>query len=513
VNYGDLTRRHARRTPRKPAVIDRDRTVSYGELDSRTWALATSLAAAGAGAGERVLLLADNGLIPHEVMIACARIGAVYVPVDFRLTASEVLAVVENCAPKVIIVGARHLALAEAIRADAGPVARWFLIGASSDGYASYDHAVRTPAAVAVPAWQASGDDPFCILYTSGTTGRAKGVRISHAATLHNGLALAKAYGVDADSRFLMSLPYSATGVVNHSGGPTLMMGGTVVFDEVRNFDATRYFATVQRDRVTHSQLVPTMMYRLLDAPNRSEFDLRSLRTIGYGSAPIPAHRVRSLTEAFGMVFVQAYGMTETCSLATILTHEEHDVVGTPREHILASCGRAVGEVDLKILNDAGDEAALGEVGEVVIRAPWLTGGYWRNEAQTSELLRGGWLHTGDLGRLDGEDYLYIVDRKKDTVITGGSKVFCPEVEATIYAMDEVAEVAVIGLPDAEWGERVHAVVVLRPGTEISERKLIDHCSLSLGKYKCPKTVSFVSEIPKTSTGKFAKPALRRQFS
>jgi len=493
-------------------VIDRDRIISYAELDHRTERLAWALREAGAGPGERVLLLADNGFVPHEVMIACARIGAIYVPVDFRLTAAEVGSVVADCEPRVVIVGHRHLPLMTSVRPAAGSVTGWFVVGGPADGFTSYEAAIATQSDRDPGDWQTTGSDLFCILYTSGTTGRAKGVQITYAATLHNGLALAQAYGVDADTRFLMSLPYSATGVVNHSGGPTLMMGGTVVFDEVRNFDATRYFTTVQRHRVTHSQLVPTMMYRLLDAPNRTEFDLTSLRTVGYGSAPIPAHRVRSLTEAFGPVFVQAYGMTETCSLATILTHGEHDVVGSPREHILASCGRAVGEVELAIVNDTGDEVAPGEVGEVVIRAPWITTGYWRNEAQTRELLQAGWLHTGDLGRLDGEDFLYIVDRKRDTVITGGSKVFCPEVEAAIYAMEGVAEVAVIGLPDAEWGERVHAVVVVRPGARISEEQIIRHCAHQLSKYKCPKTVAFLPELPKTSTGKFAKPALRRQF-
>jgi len=287
------------------------------------------------------------------------------------------------------------------------------------------------------------------------------------------------------------------------------MMGGTVVFDEVRNFEARRFFSVIDRNRVSHCQLVPTMMFRLLDAPEWAEFDLTSLRTVGYGSAPIPPHRVERLIEAFGSVFVQAYGMTETCSLATTLDWQEHNVVGTPRQHILASCGRAVPDAEIRIVNDDGQDVGQGEAGEVVVRAPWNTSGYWANEKQTRDLLKDGWLHTGDIGRMDAEEYLYIMDRKKDTVITGGSKVFSPEVEAAIASHPDVAEVAVIGLPDEQWGERVHAVVVTKPGRTVSSEEIVGHAAKGLSRYKLPKSVDFVAEIPKTSTGKYSKNALR----
>ncbi|WP_244470262.1 class I adenylate-forming enzyme family protein [Microvirga vignae] len=483
--------------------------MSYAELQDRTDRLARSFLVGGATPPQRIAFLGDNGHVPYEIMITAAKLGLTYVPIDFRLTDHEVLSILQDCKPHIFVVGPAHLALVERIRDRAGSIQRWIALSqAPVPGYELYEDLIVRGEGGGLA--YADDDGLFCILYTSGTTGRAKGVKISHRATLHNGLALAKAYAVDEHTRFLMSLPYSATGVVNHSSGPTLMMGGTVVFDEVRNFEAARFFSVIERNRVSHCQLVPTMMFRLLDSPDRTRFDLSSLRTVGYGSAPIPAHRVQQLTEAFGSVFVQAYGMTETCSLATTLNWQDHDVVGTPRQHILASCGRAVAEVEIRIIGDDGREVETGSVGEVAIRAPWNTSGYWANDQQTRELLRNGWLYTGDLGRMDEEEYLYIVDRKKDTVITGGSKVFSPEVEAAIASHPDVAEVAVIGLPDEQWGEHVHAVIVLRGGAVLTNEDIVAHAARSLSRYKLPKSVEFVTEIPKTSTGKYAKNVLRR---
>lgn len=442
-------------------------------------------------------------------MIAAAKLGLVYVPIDFRLTEDEIFSIVSDCGPSVIVGGANDRDRLARLRTRGVSVTHWIAAG-PDNGEEFHNYEKLIGEADDQPVAANSEKDLFCIIYTSGTTGRAKGVKISHRATVQNGMALAKAYDVDADTRFLMSLPYSATGVVNHSAGPTLMMGGTVVFDEVLKFDARRFFSVVAKNGVTHCQLVPTMLFRLLESPDRAAFDLSSLRTVGYGSAPIPPLRVEQLIQAFGPVLVQAYGMTETCSIATTLDWQEHNVVGTARQHILASCGRAVPGAEIRVVDDNGKDLPAGEVGEVIIRAPWNTEGYWANEAQTRELLRDGWLHTGDLGRLDAEDYLYIVDRKKDTVITGGSKVFSPEVEAAIASHPAIADVAVIGLPDEQWGERVHAVVVCHAGVPAPSREeIIAHAALKLSRFKLPKSVAFVSEIPKTSTGKYAKNVLR----
>lgn len=509
MHYGDLVRRHAVRTPNRAAVIDRGRQFSYAELNERMDRLAGSLAARGVCRGDRVAVLADNGHAPLELMLAATRLRAIYTPIDFRLSAADILAILEDCQPRMVLVGPRHRKVVESIRARAQFVSIWVTSAETPiKGYEPLERLLESPCEPVVDN-QPAYDDPFCILYTSGTTGRAKGVVLRHRETLHNGLALAKAYGIDDQTRYLISFPYSATGAVNHGYGPTLMMGGTIVFDDVLNFNAERWFATVERNRVTHNQLVPTMLFRILDSPARGQFDLSSLRAVGYGSASLPVARVKQMVSQFGPILIQAYGMTETCSLATILDPSEHQTAGTPREHILASCGRPVAGVRARIVNDRGEDQAVGAVGEIILQGPWFTPGYWNSPQQTSALLQDGWLYTGDIGRMDESEYLYVVDRKKDIIITGGANVSSVEVEAVIYTHPDILEVAVIGVPDDDWGERVHAVVVGREGRTIDSAALIAYCKAQLTSYKCPKTIEVIEEMPTTSTGKPAKRLLR----
>lgn len=484
--------------------------MSYAELDARTDGLAAAFRTLGGGGPGCVAFLGENGAVPHEVMIAAAKAGLTYVPIDYRLAALEIRSIFERSRPGLVVGGRDHLMLLEGIRPDAGHVRSWIAAGAAGrDGWVAYEGLVEGPGEG--PFDPVPDDGIFCVIFTSGTTGRAKGVTLTHANTVHNGMAMLTAYGIDSHTRFLMSLPYSATGVVNHSSGPTVMAGGAVVYDEARGFDATRFFTAVQRDRVTHCQLVPTMMYRMLDAADRDAFDLSSLQVVGYGSAAIPPGRVTRLIDAFGPVFLQAYGMTECCSVATVLTREDHAAAGTAREGILASCGRAVPGAEIRIVGEAGQALPPGEVGEVLIRTPWSTPGYLGDPEQTAALIRDGWLHTGDMGRLDAEEYLYIVDRMKDVVNTGGSKVYSSEVEAAIASHPDVAEVAVIAVPDPEWGERVHAVVVPRAGACPTLASVKEHAALSLSRYKLPKSMELVADIPKTSTGKYSKTLLRNR--
>lgn len=509
MHFGELVRRHSRHSPHKTAVIDRGALFSYAELDRRTDCLAAAFAAHGIVRGDRVAFIGENGLTPYELMIGCTKAGVIYVPLDFRLGAEEVLKIVASASPAMLIVGRNHLDTIAAIRARVSSVRTWVAADDDApDGYIPYFSLLKTPPGPAVQQLS-DPDAPFCILYTSGSTGAAKGVVLTNANTLHNGLAVAKSYAIEGGSTYLITFPYSATGTVNHGCSPILMMGGTVVFEEQRHFDAERYFNAIRTHRVTHNQLVPTMLYRLLESPLKKDADLSSLQVLGYGSAPIPPHRVRQLVEDFGPVLLQAYGMTETCSLATVLDRQDHLVYGTEREHLLASCGRPVPEIDVRIVDVDGRPATTGEVGEIALRGPWFTGGYWNDPERTAELLRDGWLYTGDVGRLDHEGYLYVVDRKKDLIITGGANVASAEVEAVIYTHPGVSEVAVIGLPDPQWGERIHAVIVRNNSIGLDEREIIAHCKRMLTGYKCPKSVDFIDVMPKTSTGKPSKPALR----
>jgi acyl-CoA synthetase (AMP-forming)/AMP-acid ligase II len=500
VNYAEQVRRHALQRPARPAVIDGELELSYADLDARATRLATALLAAGVRRGDRVALLMDNTHRPVEVMIACARAGFVHVPLDFRLTADDVRAILGDCEPAAVIVDEPYRQVADAVRPD--------LPGVWVCGAAEYDGLLASGSSDA-PRADVDDTDVFSIIYTSGTTGRAKGVTTTHLQTLDNAMAVIAATRIDGSSRAIVSYPHNSAGTVHHVWGPILIMGGALVMTDVRAFRADRYFALVEKHQVTHCQLVPTMLFRLLDHPDRDRYDLSSIRTVGYASAPIPPDRVREALDAFGPKLLQMYGMTETTSLATILAPADHVRAAEGDEHLFASCGRAAPGVEIRLVGDDGGPVPVGEVGEIVMRGRWLTTGYWNDPERTAETVRDGWLYSGDLGRMDDEEYLYVVDRKKDLLVTGGAKVASTEVEAVLYAHPAVLEAAAIGLPDREWGERIHAVVAVRPDHAVTPEELIVFCRERLAHFKCPKSAEVLAELPKTSTGKLAKGALR----
>ena len=505
VNYAEQVRRHALRRPARTAVIDGDLELTYADLDERATRLATALLAAGLRPGDRVALLMDNTHRPVEVMVACARAGFVHVPLDFRLTADDVRAILADCLPSAVIVDEPYLAVADAVHPDLPGVAVW------ARGAGGYDELLAA-GGTRPPDVEVHDTDVFSILYTSGTTGRAKGVTATHQQTLDNAMAVIAATGIGESSRAIVSYPHNSAGTVHHVWGPVLVSGGLLVMTDVRQFRADRFLALVERHRVTHCQLVPTMLFRLLDHPDRDRYDLSSLQTVGYASAPIPPERVREALDAFGPTLLQMYGMTETTSLATVLSPADHVRAAGGDEHLFASCGRAAPGVEITLQDDGGRPAPVGEIGEIVMRGRWLTTHYWNDPDRTAETIRDGWLHSGDLGRMDAEEYLYVVDRKKDLLITGAAKVASTEVESVLYGHPAVLEAAVVGLPDREWGERIHAVVAPRPGHAVTADELIAFCRERLAHFKCPKSAEVRAELPKTSTGKLAKGVLRDEL-
>ncbi|MCT2583537.1 class I adenylate-forming enzyme family protein [Actinophytocola gossypii] len=502
MHYGTFVTRHATRHPDRVALVDGDRSRTWAEFDERTTRLANALRAKGFARGDRVALVTDNRLECVEVMVAAAKTGLVFVPLDFRLDDDAVAHLLRHSGSRVVFVGRSHREQAARVAGSDTPVEAWLDL---DDGY---ERLLADAASDRVPD-DVPDDAGFCVLYTSGTTGMPKGVFFTHQQTMDNAMAVLNEYGVDGESRYLVSYPHNSAGSVNHVFGPVLMAGGRLVFGDVRNFDAERYFATVERERVTHSQLVPTMLFRLLAADD-SPYDLSSLTTVGYASAPIPPPRVKQMLDRFGPIFVQAYGMTETCSFAAVLPKADHDVVGTEREGVLASCGRATYGVELAVVDEDDRPVPPGTLGEVVMRGRWLFESYWDDPVLTDTTYRGGWLHSGDVGYLDAEDYLYLVDRKKDLLIIGGANIASKEIEDVLYEVPGVLEAAVVGVPDEEWGERPHAIVAPRPGDAVDVETVLAHCRGRLPSIKRPVAVTVRETMPKTSTGKISKPALRK---
>jgi acyl-CoA synthetase (AMP-forming)/AMP-acid ligase II len=508
MHYGTFVTRHAIRFPGRVALVDGGRSVTYAELDDRTNRLGHALRGLGLAPGDRLALMTGNRLECVEAMVAAAKAGLVFVPLDFRLDDPAALHLLRHSGARAAVVGGSHAEQAVRLAGEDVPVESWVFMDDAGSG-PGYEQIIGK--AASGPLEPSAADDAgFCILYTSGTTGVPKGVFFTHQQTMDNAMAVMKDFEIDSATRYLVSYPHNSAGSVNHVFGPVLMAGGRLVLGDVRGFEAERFFATVERERITHAQLVPTMLFRLLASDADRDHDLSSLGTVGYASAPIPAPRVKQMLDRFGPIFMQAYGMTETCSFATVLTKADHEVVGGHREGLLASCGRATYGVELMVVDEAGHAVPPGTPGEVVMRGRWLSRLYWDDPGLTAETYRGGWLHSGDIGRLDDEGFLYLLDRKKDLLIIGAANVASKEIEDVLYEIPGVLEAAVIGVPDEEWGELPHAVLAPRPGHEIEAAAVLAHCRERLPHIKRPAAVTVREALPKTSTGKISKPELRR---
>jgi long-chain acyl-CoA synthetase len=487
------------RYPDKVAVdVDGD-TLTFAELSDRASRLAGALRDRGLGEGRRVALLALNEREYLEIRVGAQRAGVILVPLNYRLAESELAACLEDCEPDLLIVGPEFEEQARRM-----PVPALLRIGAPPEaGAESYEAALAGADPLPVPA----GHPPerIChISYTSGTTARPKGVMLSNRSIHHGTMAMGHELGSHPQAVFLASTPLFHVG--SQVGYSCVYLGGTHV--QMRKFDPEGFLATLDRTRATHCQLVPAMIQMIVD--RWGDRPTSTLQRILYGAAPMPPALLRSAIDKLGCEFVNGYGSTESMGVS-FLTPYEHDPERAPE--LLASVGRSSALSTSRVVDENDAEVAPGEIGEVLARGPAVMSGYWRNPEATAEALRGDWMHTGDLGYRDEQGYLYLVDRRNDKIVTGGENVFPSEVENVILAHPDVAEVAVIGVPDRTWGEAVSAVVVLRPGTAPSAQDIVAHCRASLAGYKVPKHIRFDdAPLPRTPTGKLLRRDLRRAW-
>jgi acyl-CoA synthetase (AMP-forming)/AMP-acid ligase II len=496
VSLAALAARNARLYPDKPAFVMGERTVTFAEHHDRARRLVAGLAARGIGPGTRLAILARNSLEYLDVYAAVETGGLVAAPLNFRLGAGELAGVLEGIDPHAVFAQA---AFAEAIDDVAPTALRVALDGPAPPGWEPLDALLATePAAPAAP-----GEDDVCYLMsTSGTSGRPRAAMLTRRGQWLDALALALEMRLEPADRHLATMP------LFHVGGRAIVLAHTLRGCTVHvhdGFDAGAVAGEIERHRITTTQVVPTMLAWLLD-DRLARRDLSSLRLIWYASAPMPSELLRRALERFGPILIQGYGQTESGPLATTLSPAEHEL-GSER---LASAGRAVPGVDVRIVDERGAELPAGETGEIAIRSPFAMTGYWRAPELTAETLVDGWLRTGDMGRMDERSYVYVVDRKKDMIITGGENVYPREVEETLHGHPTVREAAVIGLPDDVWGEAVHAVVV--PAAETTAEELIAFCRERLAHYKCPRTVELREALPRTPSGKVLKRALRAEL-
>jgi long-chain acyl-CoA synthetase len=500
--FAQIIRQHALERPQAPALTFDGATLSFAQLHVRSSQAANALARAGVRAGDRVALLTKNCAEFYELIFACNKIGAIVVGLNWRLAAAEISAIVADADPAVIIVGQNEQALLSGPVGTGGGQRRIVTLGAQYDAW-------RAGAPTTDPGHVGQDDDVAMLLYTSGTTGLPKGVMLTNHGMSYTE-RLAEAWGMGPDSVNLVAMPMFHIGGSGYGTSTMLAGGHTVLMREVNPVQA---IALIARHRVTHAFFVPTVVQALLQTPGIENADLSSLQWLMYGASPIGDVLLRQALDMLKCQFIQAYGMTETSGTVVALPPEDHDPDG-PRAGLLKSCGRVYPWVELRVIDpNTLADAPTGEVGEIWLRSGMVMKGYWNKPEATREaIMDGGWLRTGDAAYLDAQGYIYLFDRFKDMIISGGENIYPAEVENALYGHPAVLEVAVIGVPHPRWVETPKAIVVLKPGQQVPEPELIAFARAHLAHYKCPTSIAFASVLPRNASGKLLKRELRQIY-
>ncbi len=497
--------------PDRMAVRFGDRQRSFAELAERVARLAGALQALGMRAGDRVAMLSLNSDRYLEYQMAVPWGGGVLNPCNTRWSAAEIRFSLEDSGSSILLVDDSFQAMAEGFRREVGSLRELVFCG---DGPAPAGmHAYEPLLAAATPAPDAvrRGEDLAGIFYTGGTTGFPKGVMLSHGNLCSSGLG-ARADGLAApDGVYLHVAPMFHLADMGCGLAHWFEGNGHVVLPAFRPEDV---LDSIERDRITHMLMVPTMIQMLVDHPSMHERprDLGSLRTIAYGASPISeAVLDRAMAALPGVDFAQAYGMTELSPVATVNPAWAHRPEGRARG-LTRSAGRASFISEVRIVDPMDEELPRGSIGEIVVRGPHVMQGYWNQPALTAAAVRDGWMHTGDGGWMDAEGFIYVADRMKDMIISGGENIYSAEVENAVAQHPAVAACAVIGIPSEEWGESVHAVVVCKPRQSVAGDELIALCKSLIAGYKCPRSFDFVDALPLSGAGKVLKTQLRAPF-
>lgn len=506
---GDLIRLQARDRPDKEALVFEERSLSYRDLDKLSNRVGNGLIEEGLTAGSRVAVLDKNSDLLYQILFGCAKTGSVFVAVNWRLSAPEIAYILDDSEAEILYVGPEFHALIERIEGDLSHLRKIVALDASHDRWPPYlqwrdNHHGTDIVQEVVP------DDVAVQMYTSGTTGHPKGVQLMHCSFFD--IWREQAYqemlfeAPNAETVNLVALPNFHVSGLNW-GLRGLREGATSVV--MREFDPALTLDAIQRYRIRKLVLVPATIRLLLQHPQAKETDFSSLRFIRYGGSPIPLELLREAVATFGCGFVQLYGMTETGGTGTYLPPEDHDPNGNVR---MRSAGKPQPGVRVKVVDENNRALSPGEIGEVCLASPSNMKGYWKLPEATKSTLVDGFIHTGDAGYMDEDGYVYIQDRLKDMIVSGGENVYPAEVENALSDHPEVADVAVIGVPDPRWGEAVKALVVLKENASARADDLIAYARERLAAYKLPKTVDFVEELPRNASGKVLKRELRKPF-
>ncbi|MBK5351548.1 AMP-binding protein [Pseudomonas sp. TH41] len=507
MNLAKILSRSARYWPDNLAVIDTRQRLTYAQLEARTNRLASGLLKLGLKQGAHVAILAMNRAELVEAEVAFYKNAMVKVPINARLSPEEVISVLNDSHSEAVVTTS-HFASALASYRQALPHLKWVIALAETGGDVSYDAVLEMGAET--PVHTDPDDDQLAVLhYTSGSSGVLKAAMLTFGnrkALVRKSLA-SPVRGAGSDDVM------AHVGPITHASGmqimPLLAVGACNLL--IERYDDELLLRTIEQERVTRLFLVPAMVNRLVNFANVERFDLSSLRLVMYGAAPMAPALVQRAIEVFGPILAQGYGAGETCSLVTVLTEQDHLVkAGDVRR--LASCGRCYFETDLRVVDAQFEDIKPGEIGEIVVKGADIMKGYWQAPELTAEVMRDGFYLTGDLATVDELGYVFIVDRKKEMIISGGFNVYPTEVEQVLYSLPQIFEAAVVGVPDPQWGEAIKAVVVLKPGASLDQEQIIEYCAQHLAGFKKPRSVDFIDELPKNPNGKVVRRLVRDEY-
>jgi long-chain acyl-CoA synthetase len=510
--FADIICRNALLHSDEESFICGSQRITFAQFNARANSLINALGSLGVRKGDVIGILSWNCLEYVDVCGAAMKGGFIASPFNPRLHREELEYLINYSDANTLFVGPELVETVKLLRSRLLKVKHYIFFGASAPEMVSHSELITTHPSNE-PGVNVNKDDPFLIFYTSGTTGVPRGALYTHRRKLDNTKIKALEMGVKPGDRHIMVLPFFHIGGDSHVW-PFFLVGGCNVILPIRSFEPDTVFQAIQDEKATDIQIVPTQLNALLSHQNLKKYNLSSLNRIYYAASPMPVELLRKGLEIFGPIFSQGYGQTESGPQIASLPRKAHQVLDRPVEEqkVLSSCGQPSLGVHARVVDENNNDVEPGEVGEIIAQSDSIMVEYWHRPEETREAIIDGWLHTGDMGYYDKNGFIYIVDRKKDMIVTGGENVYSREVEEILYRHPAIDDVAVIGIPDPEWVERVHAVVALKVDATATEKEIIAFCKEHLASYKAPKSVEFATSLPKNPQGKILKRKLIEKY-